>query len=374
MKNEIKYVGFYSFDNLKYKRNSALSAMDKMNYVSGVINKIGYNVCLVVPSWIIGKGSQLQKHIKISNSQSIVLPPSVGSSTKFTTYTSIIMSQLWLFFYLVLNVKRNEKIIVYHSPWLALSILIAKKIKGFKLILEVEEIYKDVLTIHPLLDKLETKIITQSDAYIFSTELLEKKLNNHNKPYTILYGNYEVPKTITKPIDDGKIHLVYAGIIDSHKAGAFNAIEAATYLKENYVMHIIGFGEVEKLQNRIVQINQISNCKVQYDGIKRGDEYIAFCQSCHVGLSTQNMQGDYVDSSFPSKILSYMSLGLNVVSCEVKCVLESKITLFINYYNGDSKDLANSIMNIKLNNSDSCKEMMVELDTNFQTEIKVLLC
>lgn len=373
MIKNIKYIGFYSPNNLKYNRTSALSAMSKMDYVSSVLSKLGYKTTIVSPSWILGNGFESQMKINLGEMKQLLLPPSVGSSNKILTYISIILSQCWLFLWLLFTTKRNDKIIVYHSPWIALPILLAKKIRGFKIILEVEEIYKDIQTIHPFLDTLEQRIFEKADAYIFSTELLERKLNTSNKPYVVLYGNYEVPITLAKPFEDGKIHLVYAGIIDSHKAGAFNAIEVAPYLNHKYVIHILGFGEVGKLQKRINEINEFSECNVYYDGVKSGEDYIKFCQFCHIGLSTQNIEGEFVDSSFPSKILSYMALGLNVVSCDIKCVRESAISNFINYYKGNSIEIAESIKKLNLTEPKILKNKILDMHKFFANDIIYLL-
>lgn len=373
MKNKIKYIGFYTTSDTKLKRNSALSAMSKMDYISGVLNKLDYNVSIISPSWIIGKGFEFNKKLKVSENKKLLLPPSIGSSNKFFTYISIILSQVWLFFVLLFTAKKNEKLIVYHSPWLIPAILLAKKIKGFKIILEVEEVYKDVQTIHTLLNKLEEKNFTEADFFIFSTELLEKKINIYKKPFVILYGNYEVKAELEKPIDDGKIHLVYAGIIDSHKAGAFNAIEMAPFLSDNYIIHILGFGEIDKLENRISEINSISACKVVYEGIKSGDDYVRFCQSCHIGLSTQNSEGEYVNSSFPSKILSYMSLGLNVLSCDIACVKQAKVSEFISFYDEGYDKMAISIQNMKLVESSEIKHKILKMNELFIKEIKNIL-
>jgi hypothetical protein len=207
---------------------------------------------------------------------------------------------------------------------------------------------------------------------LFSTDLLAEKLNN-NKPFVIIYGNYTVPEKLANPTNDGKIHLLYAGIIDSHKAGAFNAIETALFLNENYMMHIIGFGEIEKLQDRIQEINKTSQCKVFYEGIKQGEEYIRFCQSCHIGLSTQNTEGAYTDTSFPSKILSYLGMGLNVISGDIKCVSSSSICSLVNYYNGTPRDIAEAIITIDLKSSEYIKAQIQKLDNQFLKSINKLI-
>jgi hypothetical protein len=372
MEKDIKYIGFYDVPNSKTKRVSSLAATNKMDYICEAINKTGYKIHLISPSWIVDKGFSTQKTIQLSENKKITYCPSIGSENKIKNYNSIIISLLWLFFWLLKHVKKDEKIIVYHSPWIALPLVLAKKIKGFKLILEVEEVYGDVSSLHPRFDVLEKKIFQCADSFLFSTDLLAEKLNN-NKPFVIIYGNYTVPEKLANPTNDGKIHLLYAGIIDSHKAGAFNAIETALFLNENYMMHIIGFGEIEKLQDRIQEINKTSQCKVFYEGIKQGEEYIRFCQSCHIGLSTQNTEGAYTDTSFPSKILSYLGMGLNVISGDIKCVSSSSICSLVNYYNGTPRDIAEAIITIDLKSSEYIKAQIQKLDNQFLKSINKLI-
>lgn len=376
MQQEIKYIGFYDAPKANFKRVSALAATNKMDYIAETINSAGYQVHFVSPSWFDDSSynakTQLKTTIQLGENKKLALAPSIGTSNKFTGYLKIVFSLFWLFWWLLIHVKKQEKIILYHSPWLVLPILWAKKIKGFQLILEVEEIYSDVSSLHSYFDKLEKKIFDKADYFLFSTELLAEKIKP-KKGFIIVYGNYTVFENLASPPDDGKIHLVYAGIIDSDKAGAFNAIESALFLDENYVMHIIGFGEIERLQERINEINKTSKCKVSFDGTKSGIEYLKFCQTCHIGLSTQKMDGDYLDTSFPSKILSYLSLGLNVVSCDVKCVSLSKISHLVNFYNGYAEEIADAITKIDLKEAQYIKSEVKVLDCDFLSQIKLML-
>lgn len=374
MKKEIKYIGFYDLPDSVPKRAFALAATNKMDYISDAINKAGFKVHLVSPSWFIDSSSKVKFHSnslkQLSENKKLTLVPSIGTSTKALRNIKIIGSLFWLFLWLVANIKRNEKIIVYHSPWLVLPVLWAKKIKGFDLILEVEEIYSDVSSLHPYFDKLEQKIFKAADSFLFSTDLLQDKINT-KKNFIVIYGNYQTFETLESPFIDGKIHLVYAGIIDSHKAGAFNAIESALYLNENYVMHIIGFGEVELLKSRIEEINKTSKCKVIFDGAKYGHEYIKYCQQCHIGLSTQKMDGAYLDTSFPSKILSYLGMGLRVVSCYVACVAKSEIGDQVFYYKEDTPHaIAQSILNIDMSLVNNSKLKVQLLDEKFVSNLK----
>ena len=374
---EIKYIGFYDLPNSKCKRVSALSAINKMDYICNSINNVGFQVHLISPSWMDDsiKNFKIQKTstIQLNDNKKLTLVSSFGTSNKFTRIVKIIYSLLWLFFWLVKSVKRDEKIIVYHSPWISLPIILAKKLKRFKLILEVEEIYSDVTSLHPYFDKLEKKIFQIADSFLFSSDLLVSKIGDCKKNI-IIYGNYNVNEVLAHPINDNKIHLLYAGIIDKVKAGAFNAVESALYLNEDYVLHIIGFGDVKTLLIRINEINKISKCKIIFDGTLSGSDYIKYCQKCHIGLSTQKMDGKYLETSFPSKILSYMGLGLRVVSCGVECVMDSKIgNDIVFYYKDTTQAIAEAIKKINITTPNNNINIIKKLDREFISDLKKLL-
>ncbi|NLU30091.1 MAG: glycosyltransferase family 4 protein [Bacteroidales bacterium] len=376
MRKEIKYIGFYDLHDTVYKRVSNLAATNKMDYICEAIIEAGYDVCLVSPSWAVtdGKFKWLRKNTKTPKPhKSIIQCPSFITNNKVTRNIKIIFTLLWLFFWLLKNTRKDEKVLMYHVQWLSLPVRWAKSIKGFQLILEVEEIYGDVSAIHPYFYKLENMLLKSADAYLFSTDLLVRKIG-HLKPFAIIYGTYKYYSRLAFPPDDGKIHLLYAGVIDTHKAGAFNAIESAKYLSDKYVMHIIGFGNVDLLKNKIEGINKLGGCQVSYDGLLSGEDFIKYCQKCHVGLSTQNMDGEYLNSSFPSKILSYMALGLSVVSCNIECVKKSKIGELLYYYDNDNpKEIAEAIMSIDFNNSKDSTSEIQKLNNEFVQDIKILL-
>ena len=375
--SSLKYIAFYDIPLSKHKRVYSPAATSKMDYIVSSLNDIGKDVTIVSPSWFDVTSEKIkfhfQKKLKLSKNKKLILAPSFGGNSKIASYSKIILSLVWLFFWLLFHVKKNEKIMVYHSIWITIPILLAKKIKGFRIILEVEEIYADILTLHPVFDKWEQKMISNADYFILSTDLLKDNLKI-TKPCIILYGSYFVENSINTPPNGGKIYLVYAGIIDEAKRGAFNAVAAAKHLSGNYVLHIIGFGETEKLLPIIELHNTKSECKVYFHGRKNGEEYIKFCQGCHIGLSTQKMQGSYLESSFPSKILSYLGMGLKVVSCAVSCVEKSKISDLVTYYYKDeSQEIAKAIMRCGENKNFDSRKFLLKLDEEFRNDIKFLL-
>ena len=160
--------------------------------------------------------------------------------------------------YLVRNTKRRKS---YCLSFITIDSTFSncKKIKKFNIVLEVEEIYTDVGKYSKLNEKKENLIFEVADKYIFSTITLNERVNKNNKPYVVCNGIYKLEERLVERFSDGKIHIVYSGVIDTLKKGAFNAANTALYLDDRYHIHIIGFGnevDIEKLKNLIVIIRK----------------------------------------------------------------------------------------------------------------------
>ena len=196
----------------------------------------------------------------------------------------------------------------------------------------------------------------------------------------IIYGTYQVEKQrdLQEPIlDPKKIHLLYAGTFDPRKGGAAAAVAAASALSEQYHVHIIGFGSERDKAVLLEQIDQVSGtakATVSYDGLLSGEEYIRFVQSCDVGFSTQTPDGIYNETSFPSKVLSYMANGLRVVSVKIKVLERSEISDLISYYEENTpKAIADAVKKIDFSEPYDSRGIIGVLDHKFVHALNRLL-
>jgi hypothetical protein len=369
----IYYFASYDIPQSKVKRRYTLAATTKIDYIISAINQLGYNVKLISASYILDKRYVFDKggNKKLNDKTTLVLSPSFGTKTIIGKYLGIIFTVL-CFFLKLLSISKNDTLFVYHAPWYYFPLILAKKIKRFRLVLEIEEIYANVNKTRRY-DKMEEKLIISADAYLISTELLKNRIMP-DKPFVVVYGRYYNEVSLVNPINDNRVHLIYAGIIDKVKAGAYNALKATQFLSSNYILHIIGFGDVDDLRKEIDISNKRNECKTVYDGVLVGNDYICYCQQCHIGLATQNMDGKFLQTSFPSKVLSYLSLGLNVVSGQIECVVKSKIGNIVNYYTQDNpKAIAEAIMTAKCFSQDELKRKIQTLHDEFVKDINYLI-
>ena len=376
MADTLKYICFFDSQDVNNERYYVVAATNKMQYIINVLDEIGLRPHLVSCSWSIKKQMGFVRGFTDNRKNyDITFFPSFGGNSIFSKILKKILYKWGLFWYLMRNVRKGEVIIAYHSLAYSRILNWAKKIKKFKLILEVEEVYQDVVSVSAITKQGEYAIFNMADTYIFSTELLKEKLNTSGKPDVTIYGTYNVEQKLTEKFSDGKIHVVYAGTFDPRKGGAA-AAAAAAYLPNNYHVHICGFGNEKQIENMKKMVNNNnanhSVARLSYDGLLKGETYLRFLQSCHIGLSTQNPNASFNGTSFPSKILSYMSNGLSVVSIRIEAIERSAVGKYINYYDVQTpEEIAKAILEATPTNSN--QQVISELDEKFKNDIQTLI-
>lgn len=373
---KIFYMAYYNSTNSGERRNAVLSSVNKMNYICEALENNGYNTEIVSASGTTEKKFCKSKKVKLTDKTTLKLFSSLPRLNRIVSVIDRVILKTKLFLYMIKNTNKDSIVMVYHSLGYMSLVKRLKKLKGFKLIIEAEEIYGDVIGDEKTSQK-EYEFFKIADGFIFPTELLSEKVNTEKKPEVIIYGTYHIEKELPKLFSDGKIHCVYAGTLDPRKGGAIASAESALFLNENYHIHILGFGnEKEKAEmlNTIDSISKKSKAKITYDGLLSGEEYIKFIQSCDIGLSTQNPNGKYNDTSFPSKILSYMANGLRVVSVRIPVVEESGIGKCVYYYDEQTpENIAKAIKSIDFSEEYDSRKTIGVLDKAFLCDLKTML-
>lgn len=379
MNKNLKYIGYFTLPDIFPERSISFAARNKMIYTAEVLKQFVHTVEMISPA-NIKKGETGGKGVykEINDKIKLLLFPTFKNTNRYWAILNNNFIKLQLFLYLLTHTSKNEPIILYHSLALVNIILLAKKIKKFKLILELNEIYSDVISNRNVTKnyKKEIKIINAADAFIFPNDLMNGMFNLKNKPFAIEYGVYNAAPLLSKnKFNNDRIHVVYAGTFDPAKGGAQVAIEAATFLPDNYNMHILGFGtedQIKKIKTSIQDIQSHCKCQINYEGLLDGNEFISFLQKSDIGLSTQLPGAKYNDTSFPSKILTYLANGLKVVSIDIPVVSQSKLKNAITFYkNQTPKEVAEAITSVS--DFSPNYSLLKELDQDFKYQIKRLL-
>ena len=371
------YIGYFNCDEIRSEnRIVAPAAENKMNYiVSALAEAVDGEIEIISPAqtkeykFIKGDKRRIGDRVFLKTFATF------NCRNKLLRVAGHLLTRLSFLFYLLLSLNSEDSVIVYHSLSYMSIISFLKKIKGFNLVFEVEELYSDV-TDDEALRKKEIDYLQIAESYIFVTELLRNKVNKEKK-YLTSHGTYNSVDDLNFRFNDDKIHVVYAGTFRKAKGGVYTAISAAEHLDDNYVLEILGNGsenEIQEVKDLINVISAKTSCKINYAGFMSGEAFNKYIQACHIGLSTQPKDAVFNDTSFPSKVLTYMSNGLRVVSVRIPAVETSLVGEYIYYY--DVQEAECIAQAIKKAASDSDCDVRGVLDTlsrNFVLDLKDLL-
>ena len=373
----VYYVGYYNCDEIRgEERLVAPPSENKMNYITTALAERSGNQVQVVTlaetakcRWVKGKNTPICQGVNLKTFASF------NSKNKLLRGLGHLLTKGLAFTYLLTHLKKEDHLVVYHSLFVMKMVRRLKRLKQCTLTLEVEELYSDV-TGDEAKRQQEIDYLQIADRYIFITPLLRDVVNT-KKPSVISFGTYQPIPDLGFRFEDGKIHVVYAGVLSRVKGGAFTAISAARYLDDGYVLEILGKGspkEEEEVRRAIDEVAPQTTCKINFVGYKSGDDFNAYIQACHIGLSTQQADAKFNATSFPSKVLMYLSNGLRVVSVKIPAVTTSVVDDYMVYYDcQDGEQVADAIRSGALNDGFEPRAFLQDLHGEFVTQLSDLL-
>jgi hypothetical protein len=335
---KIAYIGFSKIfgNNHKFSLHSGVAQSDFTYEILSENFNTTYFVCL---------DKKISKKIYYENIKSIVIKPN-----KF-----FFLWDAFLCAYRISTHKKFKYIVIYHSLLFGPLIILLKLIK-LKVILQVNEVfYNDGIhnsLIFEFFEKLLFKIV---DGFIFSTNELQKYIEINEKKKSsipIIPGPINIPNFKNK-IKNDIIKIVFAGVIDRNKVGgAFILLELAKKLNNSqYTIDFYGYADKKTLEEFLVELNNInfsSLTKVNYMGLLNQNDLIVKLSEYDIGIASQYIGTKFSLSSFPSKILTYLSAGLLTISATSPAVESWEFSKYIFIYRDPNLvDLIEFLNNIK---------------------------
>lgn len=382
---KIYYIGNFTARHNPNAYTEIPSTNQKMEYIINSLKELGYYV--EVLSLGESKKFNTLKKIIIDRYENNIF---LGT---FPRSKSILMKSLarayllvQIFFYLLFNTNKYSKVIFYYSPAYLPVIKLCKYIKNFNLILEIEEIYSSVYKLPSNKIHVEIKSLKFADSYIVVNDKLKSIYNN--KPSIICYGAYKNVNTKNSERIEVKYkknitltNIVYAGLISEAQPDIFLALDVIEILDSNFRLKIVGYGDheaINKMKDRIRQINEKKGyAQAIYDGILKGDEFLNYLSKCDIGLNPRTLIDESAAYSFPSKLMTYLTCDLKIVSTPVEAIINSSLGDFINFAeNYNAKSLAEQIINSRaaLVNSNSNNSNNINiLNNKFLNELSGIL-
>lgn len=366
---KVYYVGYYVEDEYADSFFSVLSSKLKMKYVYDKLKECGYETRII-------SLCHKEKEVRIQKSSVVHYFYSIPKKSGVFRMINMILIKLQLMFWYLFKTRKDDNIILYHSYTFTRFFAFLRKLKKIPMVLEVEEVYgfssKGRL---PYLEK-EISYIKSYDKAILVNDYLPKELDFLDKSYVVSQGVCVLePHPIAKRFDDDKIHALYAGTLQPNKGGALSAVKAAEFLPDNFVVDIFGHGHkecIKQLKEEIDRINTKAGMqKVRYMGFKENKALQEIMGMYDIGLSTNIIDPDFANNTFPSKIITYMSHGLSIVSGYAEAFggieLSEKWSFFYEY---TPQAIAEAIINYKPCTKEESLKVLKKIDTKLVEWLK----
>ena len=377
---KVIYVGYYScLDGDCRTRNYSLAAAKKMDFVASALTEIGMQIEIVSPAYITDSGRyyKAEEHIQIAPNTQLTLTPSWGCRNKLMRVARVLYSKWWLFRYLLSHANEQTPVIVYHNYEIAIPLIVAQKIKRFPLLLEIEEQYSMVWKLSRYNQFKENLLLRYGkDRSLVVSELLAEKLGVMHP--IVSYGNYNAFKGIIP--EKGKnntVQLIYTGSVDKVKNSAYLAMEVMPLLPEHYELKISGpiaKGEDDLFIQTLDAINRKCGRKAcEYLGVLGEEDYSDLLLHADIALNLQQ-EGEFGQFLFPSKILTYLSYNLAVVTTRGDSIVKSSVADIV-YFSDDYslEKIAERIVSIDLHDSIDRRKRLNEMSERFLKELETVL-
>lgn len=317
MLRRVHYIGWYITPQSWGIYNCVVAGMMKMRYVADQIQKAECDLHIL--SLVDKQATGFYRSYKEDYERThIHYVGGVGGKNPLMGRINSIIKHLTFIFYVLFKTSQKDLIVLYHSYYY--TKLLAKLQRFIKrdIVIEVEEIYGyNALGDMSWVDD-EIAQIKKFKTFTCVNDGIPQILGLKPEDYVVIYGSAVFPKRTVERFNDEKIHVVYSGTLDYRKMGGPMALEVARLLSSKYMLHVTGYARKSEdevaIKKRIAEINtELGEERIRYEGFLSEEDLDKLLFSCHIGLSPNVLRPNFANSTFPSKIVSYMCHDLALV-------------------------------------------------------------
>lgn len=234
-----------------------------------------------------------------------------------------------------------------HTPFIkAISKIKIKNKFNFHLIVPDLPQYMNLTTktsliynIFKIIDiKIQNKYLINVDSFTFLTDMMSKKYNIYNRPYTVVEGMIDTENIVSIPNLSKVKTLVYTGTLEE-KYGILNLVNAMEYVKSDIKLIICGMGSTAYKIKEKAYLNN----KIDYRGILSYNESIRVQASATVLVNPRPNNEKYTKYSFPSKNLEYMMWNKPVMAYKLDGIPDEYDEVLIYFSSDNPIDMAKLI-------------------------------
>lgn len=185
---------------------------------------------------------------------------------------------------------------------------------------------------------IQNKYLINVDSFTFLTDMMSKKYNIYNRPYTVVEGMIDTENMVNIHNLSKIKTLVYTGTLEE-KYGILNLVNAMEYVKSDIKLIVCGAGSAAyKIKEKAYLTN-----KIDYRGILSYNESIRVQASATVLVNPRPNNEKYTKYSFPSKNLEYMMWNKPVMAYKLDGIPDEYDEVLIYFSSDNPIDMAKLI-------------------------------
>lgn len=284
------------------------------------------------------------------DSYTIIYLPIIVCGSFLRNLSAILSTIVWF----IRHVNKQGVVISYNfDPLKAIPILLLRPILKFKLVIEYEELCRDLgvkYKLHNMLEQLGAKI---ADGLIVSSNVILEKLKVSADITKVTVASGYIPNYnhISDECDLGRfskiLTLLYAGRLDEER-GIRKFVD--TFVKTYYQARLLITGDgplksyIQDIANRYDSIT--------YLGILPEEEFDKVIELVDICVNPQPTGRKFTDSSFPSKVVNYLAHGKIVISTRVRSLINSPYKDMLIFYSDEKNDNLEKVLTYVAQNKD----------------------
>ena len=343
----ILYIGSFPPRFLVKRSGGKIDSLyrDSQPLIKGLRNQEGVNLKVITSPDVVSypKGPLYIKK-EYDSTEDVTLVGSLNIS---------LLKQIWTIVSMTLEagkyIRHSKKKVAVIIPYIVFRHVFTLRLLKFlhpRKVLQVcvvPDIFFPSNWFHCKVNRWTEKMASKFDCFVLYTEKMAEHLNVPNGKYIIIEGYREVLDR--EPNNDNLVFkVVYAGLLNL-RYGVGRLVDAMSFIKDNDIqLHIYGSGDgvtyirqKSKTDDRIVFHGRVPNAEAT-DAI----------YSASALINPRNCSdGEYVEYSFPSKDIEYLSTGIPTLLCKLPGMPKEYYGYFIDLKDANSKQIANAILEVK---------------------------
>lgn len=192
-------------------------------------------------------------------------------------------------------------------------------------------------------NRITERMAARFDYYVLYTKKMAEHLNVPKDKYIVIEGFRDVPNRKQKK-DSTAFKIVYAGLLNICY-GIGRLVDAMKYIDDPTIqLHLYGSGDGQEIINNAIELDN----RIYYHGRVSNSEATDAIYSASVLVNPRNAtDGQYVDYSFPSKDIEYLSTGIPTLLCVLPGMPPEYFGYFVDIKDGQPEQIAQGILHVK---------------------------